>query len=102
MFTPSRYIQNCALVITLATLAACADEGTLLGPDRSPSFVHRAGGNDQGNGAGGNGQPPAGEQRLHSRQCGQASDTSSGVAPLYGVAPSRKVADNATVFPFYR
>ena len=53
MFTPSRCIRSCTLVITLATLAACAEEGTLVGPDPSPSFAR--GGNGGGNGGGGNG-----------------------------------------------
>ena len=54
MFTPSRCIRICSLMITLATLAGCAEEGSLLGPDVSPSFAR--GGNGGGNsGGGGNG-----------------------------------------------
>ena len=53
MFMPSRYIRIWSLMITLATLAGCADEGSLVGPDVSPSFVR--GGNGGGNGGGGNG-----------------------------------------------
>ena len=52
MFMPSRCIRNCFLVITLATLAGCADEGSLLGPDAPASFAR--GGNGGGNGGGGN------------------------------------------------
>ena len=45
MFTPSRYIRNCFLMITLATLAGCIEEGSLLGPDAPASFAHGPGGN---------------------------------------------------------
>ena len=50
MFKPSSYIRICSLMIALATLAGCADEGSLLGPDVSPSFAR--GGNGGGNGGG--------------------------------------------------
>ena len=61
MFTPSRYIRICSLMITLAMLAGCAEEGSLVGPeegsfvgpDVSPSFAR--GGNGGWNGGGGNG-----------------------------------------------
>ena len=43
MFTPSRYIRNCFLMITLATLAGCVEEGSLLSPDAA-SFARGAGG----------------------------------------------------------
>jgi len=39
MFTPSGCIRNCVLMITLVTLAGCVEEGSLLGPDVSPSFA---------------------------------------------------------------
>ncbi len=53
MFTPSRCTRIFSLVITLVTLAGCVEEGSLLGPDVSPSFAR--GGNGGGNGGGGNG-----------------------------------------------
>ena len=53
MFKPSRYIRICSLMITLATLAGCADEGLLLGPDASSSLALGLG--NGGNGGGGNG-----------------------------------------------
>ena len=62
MFTPSRYIRICSLMITLATLAGCAEEGSLVGldeegslpaADASPALAR--GGNGGGNGGGGNG-----------------------------------------------
>ena len=57
MFKPSRYIRICSLMITLATLAGCADEGSLLGPEASPSFALGLGngGNGGRGGGGGNG-----------------------------------------------
>ena len=53
MFTLSRCIRNCFLMITLATLAGCVEEGSLLGPDAPASFAR--GGNGGGKGGGGNG-----------------------------------------------
>ncbi len=62
MFKPSRYIRIGSLMITLATLAGCADEGSLVGldeegslpaADASPALAR--GGNGGGNGGGGNG-----------------------------------------------
>ena len=62
MFTPSRYIRICSLMITLVTLAGCAEEGSLVGLDEegslpaadvSPALAR--GGNGGGNGGGGNG-----------------------------------------------
>ena len=61
MFKPSRHIRIWSLMITLATLTGCAEEGSLVapeegsfvGPDVSPSFAR--GGNGGGNGGGGNG-----------------------------------------------
>ena len=51
---PSRYIRICFLMITLATLAGCADEGSLVGPEASSSFALGLG--NGGNGKGGNGK----------------------------------------------
>ncbi len=62
MFKPSRYIRICSLMITLAVLAGCADEGSLVGldeegslpaADASPALAR--GGNGGGNSGGGNG-----------------------------------------------
>jgi hypothetical protein len=62
MFKPSRYIRICSLMITLVTLAGCAEEGSLVGldeegslpaADASPALAR--GGNGGGNGGGGNG-----------------------------------------------
>ena len=44
MFTPSRYIRNCFLIVTLATLAGCIEEDSLLAPDAPASFGRGAGG----------------------------------------------------------
>ncbi len=63
MFAPSRYIRNCFLMITLATLAGCIEEGSLLGPDAPASFAR--GGNGGGNGGGrneGSGEDPIVEE----------------------------------------
>ena len=54
MFMPSRYIRIWSLMITLATLAGCADEGSLLGPEASSSLALGVG--NGGNGGGGNGR----------------------------------------------
>jgi len=43
MLKPSHYIRICSLMITLATLAGCADEGSLLAPEVSPSFARGLG-----------------------------------------------------------
>jgi beta-glucanase (GH16 family) len=53
MLKPSHYIRICSLMITLATLAGCADEGSLLAPEVSPSFARGLG--NGGNGGRGNG-----------------------------------------------
>ncbi len=53
MFKPSRYIRICSLMITLATLAGCADEGSLVGPDASAAFALGLG--NGGNGGGDDG-----------------------------------------------
>ena len=57
MFKPSHYIRICFLMITLATLAGCADEGSLLGPEASSSLALGVGngGNGGRGGGGGNG-----------------------------------------------
>ncbi len=55
MFTPSRCTRICSLMIGLAALAGCAEEGSLLGPEASASFALARGGNGGGNGGGGNG-----------------------------------------------
>ena len=52
MFKPSRYIRICSLMITLATLAGCADEGSLVGPEASAAFALGLG--NGGNGGRGN------------------------------------------------
>ncbi len=57
MFKPSRYIRICSLMITLATLAGCADEGSLLGPEASSSLALGLGnGGNSGRGGGGGGK----------------------------------------------
>ena len=53
MFMPSRCIRIWSLMITLATLAGCADEGSLVGPDASSSLALGVG--NGGNSGGGNG-----------------------------------------------
>ena len=45
MLTPSRCIRICSLMIGLAALAGCAEEGSLLGPEASPSSALARGGN---------------------------------------------------------
>ena len=52
MFKPSRYIRICSLMNTLATLAGCADEGSLVGPEASAAFALGLG--NGGNGGRGN------------------------------------------------
>ena len=49
MFTLRRSIRNCFLVVALATLAGCAEDGPPLGPDAEPSFTVSSG---RGGGAG--------------------------------------------------
>ena len=59
MFTLSRCIRICSLMIILATFAGCAEEGSLLGPDASPAFAR---GGNGGGGNGGSGDAPAVEE----------------------------------------
>ena len=57
MFKPSHYIRICAIMITLATLAGCADEGSLLAPEASSSLALGLGnGGNSGRGGGGGGK----------------------------------------------
>ena len=57
MFKPSRYIRICSLMITVATLAGCADEGSLVGPEALSSLALGVGnGGNSGRGGGGGGK----------------------------------------------
>ena len=43
MFALSRSIRNCFLVVALATLAGCVEDGPPLGPEVEPSFTVSSG-----------------------------------------------------------
>ena len=51
MFTPSRYIPSWFLMITLVTLAGCAEEGGLVGPEELESSALARGGRGGSGGA---------------------------------------------------
>ena len=63
MFTLSR-CRNCFLLITLAALVGCVDEGSLFGPDSAASFARGGNGGGNGGGKGGGGNEGSGEDPI--------------------------------------